>query len=137
MTTTKIAIEYKYQGPIDKTWGWELLINGEPFDGPYATLDTALEMARLETVGGPALDVLLARGTDIEALRDVLTKYKVWVDEMQPYSGTKNLDARTLDYEDFDEQRADWYQEIVVMAEAVAGFTWDERDHIGAGSGRS
>ncbi len=105
--------------------GWELLIDGEPFDGPYASLSTALEMARLETVGGPALDVLIARGTDIEVLQDVLTKYKAWVDENQPYSGTANTDGKAMSYADFDEQRADWYEGIIVAAEGVAGFSWD------------
>ena len=119
-TTINIAYESR-----DGVGGWELKINGEPFDGPYASLGTALEMARLETVGGPALDVLIARGTDIEVLQDVLTKYKAWVDENQPYSGTANTDGKAMSYADFDEARADWYEGIIVAAEGVAGFSWD------------
>ncbi len=29
-------------------WGWYLSLDGEDFDSPYASLDTALDMARLE-----------------------------------------------------------------------------------------
>jgi len=80
---------------------------------------------------------ILEDTSDIDALRDILTKYKAWVDENQPYSGTANMDGKAMSYADFDEARADWYQDIVVAAETVAGFTWDEAEHIGAAQGKS
>ena len=71
------------------------------------------------------LSVMDGDTSDIEVLQDVLTKYKVWVDENQPYSGTANTDGKAMSYADFDEERADWYEQIVVAAEGVAGFSWD------------
>ncbi len=62
---------------------------------------------------------------DIAVLQDVLTKYKAWVDENQPYSGSGNMDGKAMSYADFDEARADWYEGIIVAAEGVAGFSWD------------
>ncbi len=45
MSVHIIVIEYKdgFNG-----WGWYLSLDGEDFDSPYASLDTALDMARLE-----------------------------------------------------------------------------------------
>ncbi len=92
----------------------------QPIDRPHDAISEAIR--------------ILEDTSDIDALRDILAKYKVWVDENQPYSGTANTDGKAMSYADFDEQRADWYQDIVVAAETVAGFTWDEADHIGAES---
>jgi len=41
-------IEIEYRQDDDGFWGWHLELDGVDFDSPYASLDTALEMARLE-----------------------------------------------------------------------------------------
>ncbi len=121
--STTIDIQFRSE---DGVGGWVLLLNGEPHDGPYASLDTALEMARLETVGGPALDRLLAGQMNddqrrilgaVEALKTLMDTYDEWVSMNHPD------DHDGMSYEDFDEQRADYWESIVYQAAVVTGNT--------------
>ncbi len=106
MSTTKIGIEYK---SIDGFWGWELKINGEPFDGPYASLGTALGMAYLETVGGPPF-------REGQELYSTIKSYQEWVEAQN----ADDLEGMALS--DYDEARTDWWQSIATLAESAVGL---------------